>query len=75
VCACLARLGLQPGAFHVEMKYWQARWRWEIIEVNPRLGGSLIHASTERATGVSLLSLWLRSLLARTAGARAGAAR
>ncbi|WDD90664.1 ATP-grasp domain-containing protein (plasmid) [Burkholderia sp. FERM BP-3421] len=71
VCACLAQLGLRQGAFHVEMKYWQARRRWEIIEVNPRMGGSLIHASTERATGVSLLSLWLRTLLARTPEARA----
>lgn len=63
VSDCLMRVGLKDGAYHVEMKYWEARQRWEIIEINPRMGGSLINASTERVTGVSVLDLWLRSLL------------
>ncbi|CUI99310.1 ATP-grasp domain-containing protein [Achromobacter xylosoxidans] len=65
VAECLTRMGLGEGAYHVEMKYWEARRRWEIIEINPRMGGSLINASTARATGASILDLWLRTLLAR----------
>lgn len=60
---CLTRIGLTEGAYHVEMKYWEAKARWEIIEINPRMGGSLINASTERVTGVSMLEMWLRALL------------
>ncbi len=67
VSECLIRMGLTQGAFHVEMKYWEAKRRWEIIEINPRMGGSLINASTERATGASILDLWLRTLLAQDA--------
>ncbi|GLU34970.1 ATP-grasp domain-containing protein [Trinickia caryophylli] len=65
VSECLSRIGLINGAYHVEMKYWEARRRWEIVEINPRMGGSLINASTERIIGVSMLELWLRSLLLR----------
>jgi hypothetical protein len=65
VSDCLTAIGLTSGAFHVEMKYWQAKQRWEIIEINPRMGGSLINASTERVTGMSILELWLDSLLLR----------
>lgn len=72
VSECLSRIGLTNGAYHVEMKYWEARRRWEIIEINPRMGGSLINASTERITGVSMLELWLRSLLLHDAAGLAG---
>ncbi|MGB3435919.1 ATP-grasp domain-containing protein [Achromobacter sp.] len=68
VSECLTRIGLTEGAFHVEMKYWEARRRWEIIEINPRMGGSLINASTKRVTGASILDLWLQALLAREPG-------
>jgi biotin carboxylase len=54
--------GLTAGVFHVEAKYWTARDRWEIIEINPRMGGSLINASVEILTGESVLSLWVESL-------------
>ncbi|WJV50662.1 ATP-grasp domain-containing protein [Streptomyces flavofungini] len=66
VTRCLAALaghGLTDGAFHVEVKYWEARKRWEIIEINPRMGGSLINASVRTVTGHCLLDLWTESLL------------
>jgi biotin carboxylase len=58
----LKGLGLTAGAFHVEAKYWADRDRWEIIEINPRLGGSLINASVQALTGESILELWMESL-------------
>ncbi|KUF18276.1 ATP-grasp domain-containing protein [Streptomyces silvensis] len=66
VTRCLAALaghGLTDGALHVEVKYWESRKRWEIIEINPRMGGSLIDASVQAVTGHSLLDLWTESLL------------
>ncbi|MFJ2774342.1 acetyl-CoA carboxylase biotin carboxylase subunit family protein [Streptomyces sp. NPDC087300] len=66
VTRCLAALaghGLTDGAFHIEAKYWESRKRWEIIEINPRMGGSLIDASVRTVTGHSLLDLWTESLL------------
>jgi biotin carboxylase len=66
VSRCFAELkapGLTAGAFHVEAKYWVDRDRWEIIEINPRMGGSLIDASVAALTGESILGLWLESLV------------
>ncbi|WP_407286005.1 acetyl-CoA carboxylase biotin carboxylase subunit family protein [Streptomyces sp. BP-8] len=66
VTRCFAALeehGLTGGAFHVEVKYWESKKRWEIIEINPRMGGSLIDASVQTVTGHSLLDLWTESLL------------
>jgi hypothetical protein len=65
ISTCLKALGLTAGAFHIEAKYWNARRRWEIIEINPRMGGSLINASVGAITGTSVLELWVDSLLAR----------
>ncbi|MFT3803415.1 MAG: ATP-grasp domain-containing protein [Burkholderiaceae bacterium] len=65
VAQCLSALNLNAGAFHVEAKYWISRRRWEIIEINPRMGGSLIGASISAITGVSMLALWIDSLLYR----------
>ena len=59
----LAEHGLTAGVFHIEVKYWESRQRWEIIEINPRMGGSLINASVQTVTGQSLLDLWTESLL------------
>lgn len=59
----LAEHGLTAGAFHIEVKYWESRKRWEIIEINPRMGGSLINDSVQAVTGLSLLDLWTESLL------------
>lgn len=55
--------GLTAGVFHVEVKYWTAKDRWEVIEINPRMGGSLINASVEILTGESMLDLWVESLI------------
>ncbi|MCX5210088.1 ATP-grasp domain-containing protein [Kitasatospora sp. NBC_00240] len=66
VSSCFAELdarGLTAGVFHVEVKYWPAKRRWEIIEINPRMGGSLIDASVRAVTGYSLLDLWAESLV------------
>jgi predicted ATP-grasp superfamily ATP-dependent carboligase len=63
ITKCFEVAGLTAGAFHVEAKYWQSRRRWEIIEINPRMGGSLINASVATITGASILDLWIRSLI------------
>jgi biotin carboxylase len=65
VTRCLAELrevGLTAGAFHIEAKYWTARDLWEIIEINARMGGSLINDSVEILTGESMLELWMTAL-------------
>ena len=59
----LAEHGAIAGVFHIEVKYWESRKRWEIIEINPRMGGSLINPSVQTVTGHSLLDLWTESLL------------
>jgi len=65
VTRCLAEVGVTRGAFHVEAKYWTSKARWEIVEINPRMGGSLINASVKSVTGTSILDLWVDSLLTR----------
>lgn len=55
-------LGLRWGCFHVEARH--APSGWDLIEVNPRVGGSLISPSVAELTGgPGLLDLWLDSLL------------
>ncbi|MFJ7152513.1 acetyl-CoA carboxylase biotin carboxylase subunit family protein [Streptomyces sp. NPDC100445] len=64
-------LGLRWGCFHVEARH--APSGWDLIEVNPRVGGSLISPSVAALTGgPGLLDLWLDSLLTahRPAGFR-----
>jgi biotin carboxylase len=70
----LRELGL-AGVFHVEAKYWTARDRWEIIEINPRMGGSLIIDSVEALTGESMLELWMTALTLASADESAFRAR
>ena len=60
--------GPQPGrrtagAFRIEAKYRAAKQRWEIIEINPRMGGSLINPSVQAVTGLSFFDLWPEALL------------
>lgn len=56
-------LELKWGCFHVEARF--TGQYWDLIEMNPRLGGSLISHSVESVThGHSMLSLWLDLLLA-----------
>ncbi len=55
-------LALRWGCFHIEAKYDGSRW--DLIEVNPRVGGSLISHSVQAMTqGKSMLELWLDMLL------------
>lgn len=54
---------LKWGCFHVEARF--TGQYWDLVEINPRLGGSLISHSVECVThGHSMLSLWLDLLLA-----------
>ncbi|MFG2228231.1 acetyl-CoA carboxylase biotin carboxylase subunit family protein [Streptomyces sp. NPDC048644] len=71
VASALQTLGLDWGCFHIEARHAPAGW--DLIEVNPRVGGSLISPSVAALTGgTGLLDLWLDSQL--TAG-RPGAFR
>ena len=55
-------LDLKWGCFHVEARF--TGHYWDLIEINPRVGGSLISHSVEALThGHSMLSLWLELLL------------
>ncbi|MEV5508765.1 ATP-grasp domain-containing protein [Streptomyces orinoci] len=63
VTSVLDVLDLDWGCFHVEARH--AASDWDLIEVNPRVGGSLISPSVAALTGgPGLLDLWLDSLLA-----------
>ena len=67
VMQCLRCMELTEGAFHVEVRYDQSQDSWEIIEVNPRIGGGFINASVKEITqGTSALDAWL-SVLTRKA--------
>lgn len=59
---CLAALGANTGVYHVEARFERGRG-WEIVEVNPRIGGSYIVASTRQHSGVDLLEHWIDLLL------------
>ncbi|MFC8511255.1 acetyl-CoA carboxylase biotin carboxylase subunit family protein [Streptomyces sp. NPDC057411] len=59
----LTELDLRWGCFHIEARYEDSHW--DLIEINPRVGGSLISHSTRELTGgASLLDLWIDALLA-----------
>ncbi|MFE2282628.1 acetyl-CoA carboxylase biotin carboxylase subunit family protein [Streptomyces sp. NPDC059443] len=59
----LAHLGLRWGCFHIEARHHEGRW--ELIEANPRVGGSLISHSVKALNGTDdLLGLWIDLLLA-----------
>ena len=60
-----SNLQINYGCFHVEAKYNEC---WELIEINPRVGGSLISSCVEHFTGGdSMLKLWLQTLLITSA--------
>ncbi|MFG3408234.1 acetyl-CoA carboxylase biotin carboxylase subunit family protein [Streptomyces sp. NPDC048142] len=62
VSSVLDTLDLGWGCFHVEARH--APYGWDLIEVNPRVGGSLISPSVGALTGgPGLLDLWLDSLM------------
>ncbi|MHC8335811.1 ATP-grasp domain-containing protein [Pseudomonas sp. LB3P25] len=59
----LGCMDLKWGCYHVEARF--TGQHWDLIEINPRVGGSLISHSVEAVThGHSMLSLWLDLLLA-----------
>jgi hypothetical protein len=56
-------LGLGWGCFHLEARYDGEQW--DLIEINPRVGGCLISPSVKALNGAaSLLELWLDLLIA-----------
>lgn len=58
-------LNIHSGCFHVEAK--KSHLNWEIIEINPRVGGAYISQSVELLTnGHNLLDLWLECMLAKS---------
>ncbi len=60
----LKALECRSGCFHVEAK-WSTHW--EIIEINPRIGGAMIKESIRSVTGeFDLIEGWIRNLVART---------
>ncbi len=61
------QLGLKWGCFHVEARHDGTRW--DLIEINPRVGGCLISPSVKALNGEDgILELWLDLLLASSAG-------
>jgi ATP-grasp domain len=67
VTSLLSQVGAYWGCFHVEARHHQSRW--DLIEINPRVGGSLISPSVKALNGQwSLLDLWLDSLLCASNG-------
>jgi hypothetical protein len=65
VAELLDVLGLSWGCFHVEARH--SAHGWDLIEINPRVGGSMISPSVAALTGgPGLLDFWLDSML--TAG-------
>ena len=57
-------LNLDQGVFHIEARWDQASNKWEVIEVNPRMGGGLIDESVQALNdGGHLMDLWLMSLM------------
>lgn len=64
IVSVLKSLTLDEGIFHIEAKWEQTHSKWEIIEVNPRMGGGLIDESVLAQTiNARLIELWLMSLL------------
>jgi D-alanine-D-alanine ligase-like ATP-grasp enzyme len=71
IADCLKALGLNEGAYHIEARYNKNNQRWEIIEINTRMGGALINQSVEIFTGgESFLKLWTETLCMTENGAR-----
>ncbi|WP_236572687.1 ATP-grasp domain-containing protein [Burkholderia sp. 8Y] len=65
--SALRQLGLEWGCFHVEARHDGARW--DLIEINPRVGGCLISPSVKALNGkAGVLELWLDLLVASSAG-------
>ncbi len=71
VAKVLEHTQLDWGCFHIEARFTGEHW--DLIEINPRVGGSLIsHSVGAQTQGQNLLSLWIDLLLA--SGQQQGAA-
>lgn len=58
-------LGANAGCYHIEVRR-SPRGQWDVIEVNPRVGGAFINQSVKSLTGgTCLLRLWLDALTRR----------
>ncbi|TJZ66837.1 ATP-grasp domain-containing protein [Chitiniphilus eburneus] len=66
IARCLAAFGIQSGVYHIEARH-HPEDGWEIIEINPRIGGAYIVDSTQLHSGVDLLARWLDLLTGRIA--------
>ncbi|MET9834559.1 ATP-grasp domain-containing protein [Streptomyces sp. NPDC006385] len=63
----LAHFELRWGCFHIEARYDGSHW--DLIEINPRVGGALISPSVRELTGqAGMLDLWTDALLAAAGG-------
>ncbi|SAL29815.1 argininosuccinate lyase [Caballeronia turbans] len=61
------QLDCKWGCFHIEARFDTGRW--DLIEINPRVGGSLISASVKSLNGQhSMLDLWLDLLVDASLG-------
>lgn len=64
VTACLQALQIKQGAYHVETRFDGSTGQWNIIEVNPRMGGALINQSVGVfAEKFDFLQMWVLSLV------------
>lgn len=57
----LQALEISTGCFHIEARFDGCEW--EIIEINPRIGGAYIYQSTKWVSGKCLLRIWLETIL------------
>lgn len=65
VKSVLHHLEVSNGCFHIEARFDGCHW--DLIEINPRIGGSLISHSVKALNGESsMLELWLDLLLSGT---------
>lgn len=62
VTKCLGAMEVDTGIYHVEARF-DAMAGWELIEVNPRIGGAYIVDSTRIHSNVDLLGTWIDLLL------------
>jgi hypothetical protein len=54
---------MNSGCYHIEARFDPRTDRWDIIEINVRMGGALINQSVGVFTGgPTLLDLWIRVL-------------
>ena len=48
-------IGWTAGNAHVELKYSLRDRRWYLIEINPRMGGAVVHTAVKAASGADLI--------------------